>query len=66
MRCKHFMINQKENKCHDYYYSSKANCMMCRLPEWKEKIKVCPYDSSIFSNPPKIKKAIKEGKQKTL
>lgn len=66
MRCKHYSINQKEGKCKDYYYSSKANCMMCRLLEWKDKKGICPYDSSIFSTPGKIRKEIKDGKQKTL
>jgi hypothetical protein len=66
MRCKHVMINQKERKCNDYYYSSKANCFMCRLPEWKMKKKVCPYDPTIFSAPRKMRKEIKDGKQKTL
>ena len=66
MRCKHFMQNQKEGKCHDYYYSSKAGCMMCRLFEWKMKKGVCPYDSMIFSTPRKMRKEIKDGKQKTL
>lgn len=66
VRCKHVMINQKEGKCSDYYYSSTANCMMCRLPQWKEKKKICPYDPTIFSNHPKVTKSIKDGKQKTL
>ena len=39
---------------------------MCRLTEWKKKIGVCPYDKSIYSPQLKIKKAIKDKKQKTL
>lgn len=66
MRCKHIMQNQKEGKCSDYYFSSKANCFMCRLPLWKVKKKICPYDSTIFSTPRKIRKEIKDGKQLQL
>jgi len=68
MRCKYYEKNLKECKCSDYYWShSKSTSIVrCRLPEWKEKKGVCPYDSKIFSAPAKIVKDIKNKTQLTL
>ena len=57
MNCKFVDKINKENKCLNYYWShSKGDVCKCRLPEWKKKVGVCPYDSSIQS---KCKKIIK-------
>ena len=68
MKCKHILENQKQNKCHDYYWSHGKNKegIHCRLMEWKRKRKVCPYDKNIFSKSHKIAKDIKDKKQKIL
>jgi len=64
MKCKYVEINQKESKCTDYYYShrAKGGGCMCRLPEWKKKLGVCPYDKNIKSHSKRDKhqKAIEE------
>jgi len=50
MKCKYVIQNQKEGKCNDYYIShSKGDIYMCRLKEWKQKKKVCPYNNGIRS-----------------
>ncbi len=39
-----------QNKpCNDRYLSSQRACKLCRLDEWKRKLKVCPYDNRITS-----------------
>lgn len=35
--------------CGDRFYSGGRDRHMCRLTEWKKKLKVCPYDSEIKS-----------------
>lgn len=66
-QCKYVKQNRKQGKCSDYFIShSKGGFYMCRLTEWKRKIGVCPYDKSIYSPQLKIKKAIRDKKQKTL
>ena len=65
--CKYAEQNRKEGKCMNYFIShSKGSVMMCRLTEWKKKIGVCPYDKTIYSPQIKLKKAIKDKKQRTL
>jgi hypothetical protein len=68
MRCKYYERNLKECKCSDYYWShSKSRSIVrCRLPEWKQKKGICPYDKTIVSKPENIKKDIKDKKQKLL
>lgn len=68
MKCKYIERNQKEGKCQDYYYShgTLKHGIFCRLREWKQKKKICPYDRNIFSTPHKIMKSIKDNKQKRL
>jgi len=39
---------------------------MCRISEWKKKKGICPYDKSIYSQATKIKKEIKDKKQREL
>ncbi len=67
--CKYQEENIKERKCPNYFISHSGNRdgrMMCRLSEWKRKIGICPYDKTIYSPQIKLKKAIKDKKQKTL
>ena len=60
MKCKFL-----DKECEDRYFSASKG-HQCRLKEWKEKLKSCPYDKSIHSTPLSIRKALKEKKQKTL
>ena len=68
MKCRYVERNSKECKCSDYYISHFKNgsIVRCRLPEWKEKKGICPYDKEIFSVPKMIKKDLKDKKQRTL
>ena len=44
MKCKFI-----DKDCNDRYFSStRGHC--CRLPEWKKKLGVCPYDKNIKSH----------------
>jgi hypothetical protein len=52
--------------CPDRYYSSGRMAHICRLKEWKKKLKVCPYDKSIYSTPLSIRKSLKNKNQKRL
>lgn len=68
MKCKFVEINNKEGKCNDYFMH-KGYTQMCRLPEWKRKKGVCPYDKTIVSKSLRshqIKRKIKDKKQKTM
>jgi hypothetical protein len=65
MKCKYVEKNGIERKCSDYYYSGRSGCM-CRLKEWKRRLKTCPYDKTIHSIPRSIRKAIKNKSQKIL
>ena len=64
-KCKYVEENQKERKCSDYFMFGDGR-IMCRLTEWKKKKGVCPYDKTIYSPQIKLKKAIKDKKQRTL
>jgi len=44
MKCKY-----PDKECADRYFSSSTNSKMCRLKEWKQKKKVCPYNNGIRS-----------------
>lgn len=44
MKCKF-----PDKECDDRYFSSSNNCTMCRLPQWKKKLKTCPYSIKIRS-----------------
>ena len=46
--------------------TSSRTVICCRLVEWKKKIGVCPYDSSIHSTPKSLRKPIKDKSQKLL
>ena len=50
-QCKYIERNSKEGKCIDYFvfHKPKGDKVMCRLTEWKRKLRVCPYDKSIKS-----------------
>jgi hypothetical protein len=63
--CKHAEQNQHEHKCSDYFIRD-GRIVMCRLTEWKQRRKVCPYDKTIFSTPKGLKKAIIDKKQTRL
>lgn len=60
MKCKF-----PDKPCGDRYRSDRKG-IMCRLPEWKKKIGVCPYDSKIHSTIKAIRKPLRDKKQKTL
>ena len=49
-----------DKKCEDRYYSGSRG-LCCRLDEWKQKKKTCPYNSSIrsCSTRPKGQKELK-------
>ena len=56
MKCKYL-----DKECKDRYFSSSKG-HQCRLKEWKCKLRVCPYNSSIHSTP----KSIRGKEQKIL
>lgn len=68
MKCKYVEQNNKERKCNDYFMHE-GYTQMCRLPEWRRKKGVCPYDKTIVSKSLRTKKtmtSIKDKKQTTL
>jgi hypothetical protein len=68
MKCKFVEQNNQEHKCNDYFMHN-GSTQMCRLPEWRRKKGVCPYDKNIVSKSLKsntTRKKIISKEQKTM
>jgi hypothetical protein len=68
MKCKYVEQNNKEHKCSDYFMHH-GHEIRCRLPEWKRKKGICPYNKNIVSKSLKTnttRKKINSKEQKTI